>query len=128
MKIKLSSVLVEDQDKALKFYTEVLHFVKKQDIPLGGKYRFLTVVSPDESDGTQLLLEPNENPAAKTFQKALFEMGIPLTAFQVDNIQNEFETLKSQGVVFKMEPTIMGPVTQAVFNDTCGNYIQIYQV
>ena len=127
MKIKLTSVLVEDQDKALKFYTEVLGFVKKTDIPVG-EFKFLTVVSPEEPDGTELLLEPNENPAAKTFQKAIFEQGIPLTAFAVEDIQKEYERMKKLGVVFTMEPTKMGPVTQAVFDDTCGNLIQIYQV
>ena len=127
MKIKLNSVLVDDQDKALKFYTEVLGFVKKTDIPVG-EFKFLTVVSPEEPDGTELLLEPNENPAAKTFQKAIFEQGIPLTAFAVEDIQKEYERMKKLGVVFTMEPTKMGPVTQAVFDDTCGNLIQIYQV
>ena len=127
MKIKLTSVLVEDQDKALKFYTEVLGFVKKRDVPVG-QFKFLTVVSPEEPDGTELLLEPNENPAAKTFQKAIFEQGIPLTAFAVEDIQKEYERMKKLGVVFTQEPTKMGPVTQAVFDDTCGNLIQIYQV
>ena len=125
MKIKLTSVLVDDQDKALKFYTEVLGFVKKRDIP-AGEFKFLTVVSPEEPDGTELLLEPNENPAAKTFQKAIFEQGIPLAAFAVEDIQKEYERMKKLGVVFTMEPTKMGPVTQAVFDDTCGNLIQIY--
>ena len=127
MKIKLTSVLVDDQDKALKFYTEVLGFVKKIDMP-AGEFKFLTVVSPEEPDGTELLLEPNENPAAKTFQKAIFEQGIPLTAFVVEDIQKEYERMKKLGVVFTQEPTKMGPVTQAVFDDTCGNLIQIYQV
>jgi len=127
MKIKLTSVLVDDQDKALKFYTEVLGFVKKRDMPVGD-FKFLTVVSPEEPDGTELLLEPNENPAAKTFQKAIFEQGIPLTAFAVEDIQKEYERMKRLGVVFTQEPTKMGPVTQAVFDDTCGNLIQIYQV
>jgi len=127
MKIKLTSVLVDNQDKALKFYTEVLGFVKKIDMP-AGEFKFLTVVSPEEPDGTELLLEPNENPAAKTFQKAIFEQGIPLTAFAVEDIQKEYERMKKLGVVFTQEPTKMGPVTQAVFDDTCGNLIQIYQV
>ena len=127
MKIKLNSVIVDDQDKALKFYTEVLGFVKKQDFPVG-QFKWLTVVSPEEPDGTELLLEPDDNPAAKTFKKAIFEQGIPLTAFAVEDIQKEYERMKKLGVVFTQEPTKMGPVTQAVFNDTCGNLIQIYQV
>jgi catechol 2,3-dioxygenase-like lactoylglutathione lyase family enzyme len=127
MKIKLSCVFVDDQDKALKFYTEVLGFVKKSDIPLG-KFKWLTVVSPDEPDGTELLLEPSDNPAAKTFKKAIFEQGIPLTAFAVEDIQAQYERMKKLGVVFKMAPTKMGAVTQAVFDDTCGNLIQLYQV
>jgi catechol 2,3-dioxygenase-like lactoylglutathione lyase family enzyme len=127
MKIKLNSVLVEDQDKALKFYTEVLGFVKNKDIPLG-KFKWLTVVSPEEPDGAELVLEPNENPAAKTFQQALFEQGIPLTAFAVEDVQREYERMKTLGVKFTQEPTQMGPTTQAVFDDTCGNLIQIYQV
>lgn len=127
MKIKLNSVYISDQDKALKFYTEVLGFVKKNDIPLG-KFRWLTVVSPDEPNGTELVLEPDENPAAKVFKKSIFEQGIPLTAFQVDDIEKEYARMKKLGVVFKKPPTNMGPVTLAMFDDTCGNYIQIYQV
>lgn len=127
MKIKLSSVLVDDQDKALKFYTEVLGFVKKTEIPVG-EFRWLTVVSRDEPDSTELVLEPDANPAAKTYKKAIFEQGIPLTAFQVDDIQEEYQKMKRLGVRFTQEPTQMGPVTQAVFDDTCGNLIQIYQV
>jgi predicted enzyme related to lactoylglutathione lyase len=127
MKIKLTSVFVEDQDKALKFYTEILGFVKKLDFPVG-EFKWLTVVSPEEPDGTELLLEPNDNPAAKTYQKAIFEQGITLAAFQVDNIQKEYDRLRKLGVEFTMEPTNMGMATVAVFNDTCGNLIQIYQV
>lgn len=127
MKIKLSTVIVGDQDKALKFYTEVLGFVKKMDIPVG-EFKWLTVVSPEEPDGTELLLEPNGNPAAKTYQSAIFEQGIPLTAFAVDDIQKEYERMKKLGVVFRTEPTKTGPVTVAVFDDTCGNLIQLYQV
>lgn len=127
MKIKLSSVLVDDQDKALRFYTEVLGFAKKEDIPMG-EARSLTVVSPDAPDEVELLLEPNGNPAAGTYQQALFEQGIPLTAFAVDDIHSEFETLKNLGVDFCSEPTNMGPVTIAILDDTCGNLIQIYQV
>jgi predicted enzyme related to lactoylglutathione lyase len=127
MKIKLSSVFVDDQDKALKFYTEVLGFVKKRDMPLG-EFKWLTVVSPEEPDGTELLLEPNGNPAAKTFQEAIFKQGIASTSFFVEDIQKEYERMKKLGVVFSMEPTKMGPTTFAVFDDTCGNLIVINQV
>jgi len=127
MKIKLNNVLVDNQEKALKFYTEVLGFVKKNDIPFG-QFRWLTVVSPDEPNGTELVLEPDENPAAKTFKKALFEQGIPLTAFQVDDLEKEYARMKKLDVAFKKPPTQMGPVTLAMFDDTCGNFIQIYQV
>jgi predicted enzyme related to lactoylglutathione lyase len=126
MKIQLNSVLVDDQDKALKFYTEVLGFVKSKDIPVG-KFKWLTVVSPEGPDDVELLLEPNENPAAKTFQQTIHQQGIPLTAFAVDDIKNEFERMKKLGVQFKTEPTNVGPATIAVFDDTCGNLIQIYQ-
>ncbi len=126
MKIKLSSVFVDDQDKALKFYTEVLGFVKKTDIPVG-QFKWLTVVSPEDPDGTELLLEPSDNPATKTFKKAIFEQGIPLTAFAVEDIQKEYERLNRLGVRFTMEPTKTGPTTIAVFDDTCGNFIQLYQ-
>jgi len=127
MKIQLSSVFVDDQDKALKFYTEVLGFVKKVDLP-AGEHRWLTVVSPDEPDGTELLLEPNGNPAAQTFQKAIFEQGLPATAFSVEDVQKEYERMKEMGVVFHTEPTQMGEVVVAVLDDTCGNLIQLYQV
>lgn len=127
MQIKLTSVMVGDQDKALKFYTEVLGFVKEKDIALG-EAKWLTVVSPEGPGDIELLLEPNSFPAAKTFQKALFDAGIPLTAFAVDDIQKEYERLETLGVVFRTKPTTMGPTTLAVFDDTCGNYIQIYQV
>jgi len=126
MKIKLNSVFVEDQDKALKFYTEVLGFVKKTEIPLG-QFKWLTVVSAEGPDDIELLLEPNDNPAAKTFQTAIFEAGIPLTAFAVENVQEEYQRIKKLGVIFRMEPTDMGMTTIAVFEDTCGNLIQIYQ-
>ena len=126
MKIRLSSVYVDDQDEALKFYTEILGFVKKTEIPLGAA-KWLTVVSPEEPGGTELLLEPSDNPATKTFKKAVFEQGIPLTAFAVDDIQEEYERLRRLGVRFTMEPTEAGPVTMAVFDDTCGNLIQIFQ-
>src|SRR3990172_3147746 len=126
MKIKLTSVLVDDQDKALRFYTEVLGFVKKTELP-AGKFKWLTVVSPEGGD-VELLLEPNENPAARTYQSALCEQGIPLTAFAVDDIHAEHARLQKLGVVFRTAPTTMGPATIAVFEDTCGNLIQIYQV
>lgn len=127
MRIKLTSVMVDDQTKALQFYTEKLGFVKKQDVP-AGEFRWLTVVSPEAPNEVELLLEPNANPAAQVFQKALFEQGIPLTAFAVDNTQQEYEKLREKGVVFSMEPTDVGTATVAVFEDTCGNLIQIFQV
>ena len=126
MKIKLSSVFVDDQDKALKFYTEVLGFIKKSDMPAGDD-RWLTVVSPDGPNDIELLLEPVNFPAAGKYQKALFEAGIPLTAFAVENIQKEYKRMTKLGVVFTMEPTKSGPTTVAVFEDTCGNFIQLYQ-
>lgn len=129
MKIKLTSVSIADYDKALQFYTEVLGFVKKHDIPLGGGARWLTVVSPEEPDGTELVLEPNADyPAMKALKEALVTDGIPFTAFQVDDIQHEYARLKKIGVEFTIEPTNMGTTTVAVFDDTCGNLIQIYQV
>ncbi len=129
MKIKLTSVSIDDYDKALKFYTEVLGFVAKRDIPLGNGARWITVVSPEEPDGVELLLEPNADyPAMKALKEALVKDGIPFTAFQVDDIQNEYARLKNLNVEFTMEPTNMGMTTVAVFNDTCGNLLQIYQV
>jgi catechol 2,3-dioxygenase-like lactoylglutathione lyase family enzyme len=127
MKIKLNSMVVDDQEKALRFYTEVLGFVKKMEIPMG-EHRWLTVVSPEERDGTELSLEPIGFEPARVFQKALYEAGIPWTAFLVDDIKREYERLLGLGVVFSMPPTQMGPTTIAVFADTCGNNIQIYQV
>lgn len=127
MKINLTSVFVDDQDKALKFYTEMLGFVKKMDMP-AGEFKWLTVVSPEEPDGVQLLLEPNDNPAALTFQKAIYEQHIPATSFAVEDIHSEYERMSKLGVVFTQEPTNMGPVTVATFDDTCGNLIQIAQV
>ena len=126
MKIKLSSVFVEDQGKALNFYTQVLGFVKKEDIPLG-EARWLTVVSPEAPDEVELLLEPNINPAAKTYQRALFEQGIPLTSFFVEDVDSEYETMKKRGVEFRSEPRDIGTATVAVFEDTCGNLIQLVQ-
>ena len=124
MRINLASVLVDDQQKALRFYTDVLGFVKKTDIPLGG-HSWLTVVSPDEPDGVELVLEPDEHPAAKPFKRALVEDGIPFTSFAVDDVQKEYERLVGLGVRFTQQPTQMGPVTTAVLDDTCGNLIQI---
>lgn len=126
MKIKLASVFVDDQDKALRFYTQALGFVKKRDLSVG-KFRWLTVVSPEEPDGAELLLEPSDNPAARTFKNAIFEQGIPATAFAVEDIQEEYERMKKLGVVFRMNPTKTGETTVAVFDDTCGNLIQLYQ-
>ena len=126
MKIRLTNVFVNDQDAALKFYTEVLGFVAKQDFPVG-EFKWLTVVSPEEPDGPELLLEPNDNPAAKEFKEALFGQGIAAASFAVDDVQNEYERLTRLGVDFRMEPTDMGSTTIAVFDDTCGNLIQIFQ-
>lgn len=126
MKIKLNSIFVDDQEKALRFYTDVLGFEPSKDIPVG-EFRWITVVSPDGPADVELVLEPNANPAAKTYQEALFKQGIPVTAFEVDDIASEHERLKGHGVMFTMEPTNAGPVTIAVFADTCGNLIQIYQ-
>jgi len=119
--------MVDNQDKALNFYTATLGFVKKREIPMG-EHRWLTVVSPVEQDGVELVLEPMGFPPAKIYQKALFEAGIPAAAFQVDDIHEECKRLEGAGVKFSMQPTQMGPVTLAVFNDTCGNNIQIFQV
>jgi catechol 2,3-dioxygenase-like lactoylglutathione lyase family enzyme len=124
MKINLTSVLVDDQAKALEFYTEVLGFVKKSDVPLG-EHRWLTVVSPEDPDGPELVLEPDGHPAAPPFKEALVADGIPFTSFAVEDVQRDFERLKSRGVRFTQEPTQMGSVTTAVLDDTCGNLIQI---
>ena len=126
MRISLTSVLVDDQDKALRFYTEVLGFQKKTEVPLG-EHRWLTVVSQDDPDGVELVLEPDEHPAAKPFKAALVRDGIPFTSFAVGDVRQEFERLAALGVLFTQEPTEMGPVTTAVFDDTCGNLIQIAQ-
>lgn len=127
MKVNLASVYVDDQEKALRFYTDVLGFLKKQDIDLG-EARWLTVVSPDEPDGVELLLEPDSHPAARPFKQALVDDGIPFTSFAVDDVERETERLRGHGVTFTQEPTEMGPVTTAVFDDTCGNLIQIAEV
>lgn len=124
MKIVVTSVLVDDQAKALTFYTDVLGFVKKHDIPMG-ESRWLTVVSPDDPDGTELLLEPDQHPAARPFKDALVADGIPFTSFGVDDVHAEYERLKGLGIRFTQAPTAMGPVTVAVLDDTCGNLIQI---
>lgn len=126
MRIVVISVMVDDQDKALKFYTEVLGFQKKTEIPMG-EFRWLTVVSPDNPDGTELGLEPDAHPAAKTFKQALVSDGIPWTSFEVDDVQAEYERLQTAGVRFTQPPVVMGNVTTAVFDDTCGNLIQIAQ-
>ena len=126
MRINRYSIFVENQDKALSFYTEKLGFIKKHDEPLG-EFKWLTVVSPEDPDGTEVLLEPNKNSVAKTYQKGLFEQGIPATSFGVENIQTEFEKLKELGVRFTLEPTKMDKVSVAIFDDTCGNLIQIIQ-
>jgi catechol 2,3-dioxygenase-like lactoylglutathione lyase family enzyme len=125
MKIHLTSVFVDDQAAALEFYTEKLGFVKKHDVPLGGGARWLTVVSPDAPDGPELLLEPAGHPAVKPYRDALLSDGIPLAQFAVDDVQAEYERLRGLGVRFTQEPLEMGPVTTAVFDDTCGNLIQI---
>jgi len=126
MRIVVTSVLVDDQQKALDFYTDVLGFVKKADISMGAA-RWLTVVSPQDPGGTELLLEPDSHPAATPFKEALVADGIPYTSFGVDDVAAEFQRLRGRGVVFTQEPVAMGPVTTAVFDDTCGNLIQIAQ-
>jgi predicted enzyme related to lactoylglutathione lyase len=127
MKVIVSSIFVQDQDKALKFYTEKLGFVKKHDVPVG-KFKWLTVVSPEAKNGTELLLEPNENHVAKTYQHGIFEQGIPATSFGVEDIDAEYEKLKERGVKFTMKPTQINQVIVAVFDDTCGNLIQIEKI
>ena len=126
VKIVITSVLVDDQEKALRFYTDVLGFTKKTDVPMG-EFRWLTVVSPDDPDGVELLLEPDQHPAARPFKRALVEDGIPFTSFGVADVQAEYDRLHSTGVHFTQPPVAMGPVTTAVLDDTCGNLIQIAQ-
>lgn len=126
MRIKLTSVLVSDQARALSFYTDVLGFRKKHDIPMG-EYRWITVVSPEGPPDVELALEPNAHPAAKAFQDAMFQDGIPLAAFEVSDIRADYERLRKHGVAFTKEPTNAGPVTLAILSDTCGNLIQLYQ-
>ncbi|MEV5611198.1 VOC family protein [Streptomyces sp. NPDC052225] len=125
MRIHITSVFVDDQEKALRFYTDVLGFVKKHDIPLGGGARWLTVVSPEAPDGTELLLEPSGHPAVPPYKTALVQDGIPATSFAVDDVRVEYERLRGLGVEFTQEPLTMGPVTTAVLDDTCGNLIQL---
>jgi glyoxylase I family protein len=126
MRIKLTSIMVDDQTRALTFYTDVLGFKKKHDIPVG-EYRWITVTSPEGPNDLELALEPNANPAGRAFQEAMFAQGIPVAAFEVGDIAREHTRLKEHGVAFLREPAKMGPVTIAVFSDTCGNLIQIYQ-
>ncbi|GAA4202457.1 VOC family protein [Actinocatenispora rupis] len=126
MRINLTSVFVDDQDKALRFYTEVLGFVKKHEVPVG-QHRWLTVVSPDDPDGTELLLEPDEHPAVDPYRSALVADGIPVAAFAVDDVRAECERLRGLGVRFTQDPVEMGPVVTAVLDDTCGNLIQLTQ-
>lgn len=126
MNIIVNSIFVQDQEKALAFYTEKLGFVKKEDVPVG-KHRWLTLVSPDDLDGTKLLLEPDEHPAAKDYQRKIFADGIPATMFGVADLEKEYSRLLEKGVEFTIKPTKAGEVTIAVFNDTCGNLIQIIQ-
>ena len=126
MKIVVTSVLVNDQEKALRFYTDVLGFLKKTDIPMG-PHRWLTVVATSDPDGVELLLEPDEHPAARPFKRALVEDGIPYTSFGVEDVQAEYDRLRKAGVQFTQPPVAMGPVTTAVLDDTCGNLIQIAQ-
>jgi predicted enzyme related to lactoylglutathione lyase len=126
VRIKLISIFVDDQDKALRFYSDVLGFKKKHDIPMGGP-RWITVVSPEGPDDLELVLEPNGHPAASAYQTALMKDGIPATAFESQDIHAEVRRLKERYVVFTMEPTVAGQVTIAIFSDTCGNLIQLYQ-
>ncbi|MCG7344932.1 VOC family protein [Sporosarcina sp. ACRSL] len=126
MKIIVTSLFVDDQDKALAFYSETLGFVKKHDVP-AGEFRWITLVSPEAQDSTELLLEPNNHPAAKEYQERIYSDGIPATMFGVEDVQKEYERLQEKGVKFTMEPTKMGDITLAVFDDTCGNLIQIAQ-
>ena len=126
MRINLSSVMVDDQEKALKFYTEMLGFVKMADLPIG-EYSWLTVTSPEGPDGVELVLEPMGFPPARDYQKALYSAGIPLIAFLSNDIQKEYKLLKGRGVIFRGEPQAMGPITSALFEDTCGNLINLVQ-
>lgn len=126
MRVVVTSVLVDDQDKALDFYTAKLGFVKKHDVPMG-EHRWLTLVSPEDPEGVELLLEPDVHPAAKPFKEALVADGIPVNSFAVADVRAEFARLSALGVTFVQEPVDMGPVTTAVLDDTCGNLVQIAQ-
>src|SRR5699024_10853845 len=126
MNIIVTSLFVDNQDKALAFYTDILGFVKKHDVP-AGNFRWLTVVSKDDENGTELVLEPNDNIAAQDYQNSLMQQGIPATMFGTDDIDEEFKRLKSHGVEFTMEPKAAGEIKLAVFNDTCGNLIQLIE-
>jgi catechol 2,3-dioxygenase-like lactoylglutathione lyase family enzyme len=126
MRIVVSAIFVDDQDKALDFYTLKLGFVKKTEVPVG-EYKWLTVVAADDQEGTELLLEPDAHPAVRPFKEALVQDGIPFTQFAVDDIRAEYERLQAAGVVFTQPPVAMGPVTTAVLDDTCGNLIQLAQ-
>lgn len=128
MRIYVTSVFVDDQQKALDFYTEVLGFRKKVDLPLGGESRWLTVVSAEDEDGTQLLLEPDKHPVVGPYKAGLVADGIPATSFAVDDVRAEYERLSALGVTFTQQPMTMGPVTTAVLDDTCGNLIQLAQM
>jgi glyoxylase I family protein len=126
MRIKLTSIMVDDQERALRFYTDVLGFVKSKDIPVG-EFRWITVTSPEGPNDVELALEPNANPAGKAFQDAMFTQGIPVAAFEVGDLAAEFARLSTKGVAFTQPPTPAGPILLAVFADTCGNLIQLYQ-
>jgi catechol 2,3-dioxygenase-like lactoylglutathione lyase family enzyme len=125
--IKMTSLMVDDQDKGLAFYTDVLGFRKKHDIPVGEGLRWITVVSADGPDAVELALEPNSNPAGRAFQEAMLAQGIPVSAFEVSDLAAEYERLTALGVAFVRKPTLAGPVSIAVLADTCGNLIQLYQ-
>jgi|SRR5690625_236380 len=126
MKVIVTSLFVDDQYKALEFYTEKLGFIKKEDEP-AGENRWITVVSPEDQNGTEILLEPNNHPAAKEYQKRIFADGIPATMFGVEDMHKEYTRLKEKGIAFVMEPTKMGEFTICIFDDTCGNLIQLIQ-
>ena len=127
MNIIANSIFVENQEEALQFYTNILGFEKKIDEPVGGGFRWLTLVSPNQPEGAQLVLEPNGNPIASDYQQRLFEANIPITMFGVDNVQQTYDTLTQKGVHFTVEPITMGSAKMAIFNDTCGNLIQIVE-
>ncbi|MDO0993596.1 VOC family protein [Staphylococcus borealis] len=127
MNIIANSIFVENQEEALQFYTNILGFEKKIDEPVGEGFRWLTLVSPDQPDGAQLVLEPNGNPIASDYQQRLFEANIPITMFGVDNVQQTYDSLSQKGVHFTVEPTTMGSAKMAIFDDTCGNLIQIVE-